>query len=639
MNRKTMDSFNLHYPLFLEALDKGEFAVCRWNESGATVDSAVPELSELVNDKKEWRAVIVHTESEADMAGYSSNQKNPFDFLVNEKETGYLKETQVPLVRLTQILGGVPTPIKRFNEQILEEKIPPHVIYIPVDDEDENRTHELLTEKYRYDGRKPTEMVLIALRDKYESDESNNRFAWQNYIENSSSEFWKRNLYPSPCRFLFFETTNQGSIERSAEMFRFWTSVLIITLNDIDSDFLQAYRLYKLSTVIDTGILHDSVQQTVNRLAGARATLSETIRIETQRRLNETSKLPDYTVDIPVTFDFSDKQVKRTKAKRFGLAAKNINAELLRWEEQRAASENEVKAAFRVTDRALEQSAERLHGMPEFSDLFVRRLDKYEVLDFEQKLEDTYGEIMETLSELPREPLYKESEVGGAAEKVREGILGRVTITQALAATGVIAGLFCLTFIPAAIYLDIQPNGSAWTIAGAIAVGVGLLVLVVALLLQFKRWRLAKRIDDYTGMLRRILAGLTASAKDFSRYMSRIGSHVRGATYLKLFRLKNFNEEQLLQARKTHSRAIDTLMQKMRIWSVAFHIPVNFEEDAIEDHVSIDPLHPPGSNPLYTFEAGTRYEIPLNISGDSVSTPFAFVTQLKINREELYNDE
>ena len=42
---------------------------------------------------------------------------------------------------------------------------------------------------------------------------------------------------------------------------------------------------------------------------------------------------------------------------------------------------------------------------------------------------------------------------------------------------------------------------------------------------------------------------------------------------------------------------------------------------------------------MYTFEEGQEYNIPLNESGDFVVSPFAFVSKLKIRREELYEDE
>ena len=638
-NRKTMDSFNIHYPLFLDALDKGGIGVCRWNEAGSTIDTAVPELVELTNDKKEWRAIIVHIENESDMSEFPGAARNPFDFLVNGADDCRTKESPVPFIKLAYLLGGVPTPKKRFEETVVDEKIPPKVVYAPVDDSEERELYEQLSEKYSFDGKRPSEIVMIMLRGQLSDVETKSKKAWSNFYEDTSSNFWERNHYPSICRFLVFDTTKQGAIERAADMFRFWTSVMMLALNEVEPDFIQAYRLYKLQTVIDTDVLRAAFQQTVNRLAGAQATIAENIRIETQRRLNESSKLPDYDKEIPVTFDFSTKPIKKAKAMRFGLAAKSVGAELRSWEELREASEMELKAAFHATDRALEQSAERLHSEAAYPDIAIRRLDKYEVLDFEQKLEDTYSEVMDILGELPREPLYKNSDVAGASDRVRESILSRMTVAQAAAGAGIAAGLLCLSFIPAAIRLNEETNGSAWTIFGGVVIGVGLISAGAAVLLQYKRRKLTREINDYTGKLRRILAALTVSARDYSRYLSGIAEHIRGSVYLKLFHKKNFNENRLLEARKAHIRAAQALINKLMSWSVAFHIQVNFEEDAIEDNVIIDPLCPPGRNPLYTFECGADYERPLNISGDHVISPFEFVSQLKIDREELYNDE
>ena len=48
---------------------------------------------------------------------------------------------------------------------------------------------------------------------------------------------------------------------------------------------------------------------------------------------------------------------------------------------------------------------------------------------------------------------------------------------------------------------------------------------------------------------------------------------------------------------------------------------------------------PPQYNPMYTFETGKEYQVPLNESGERVISPFGFVRKLEIIREELYEDE
>ena len=49
-NKKTMESFGQFHPLFSETLAKGEVGFCQWIEAGATIEEALPELLELVQD-------------------------------------------------------------------------------------------------------------------------------------------------------------------------------------------------------------------------------------------------------------------------------------------------------------------------------------------------------------------------------------------------------------------------------------------------------------------------------------------------------------------------------------------------------------------------------------------------------------
>ena len=50
-NKKTMDQFHQFYPLFMEAINEERIGLCRWTEAGTTVDTALPELCDLIDGK------------------------------------------------------------------------------------------------------------------------------------------------------------------------------------------------------------------------------------------------------------------------------------------------------------------------------------------------------------------------------------------------------------------------------------------------------------------------------------------------------------------------------------------------------------------------------------------------------------
>ena len=79
-NQKTIDVFQKYQPLFADAINNNRIGVCKWIESGTTIDTALPELRNLTDDKEEWRAVIVRYIDDSSMAAFDSDPRNPYDF-------------------------------------------------------------------------------------------------------------------------------------------------------------------------------------------------------------------------------------------------------------------------------------------------------------------------------------------------------------------------------------------------------------------------------------------------------------------------------------------------------------------------------------------------------------------------------
>lgn len=648
LNRKTCDSLNLHYPLFLEALDKQQIGLCRWNEAGTTIETALPELVEKTDDKKEWRAIIVHVEDESAMAEFERSESNPFDFLINKNgiDDEVVKDSPIPLIKLSYMLAGVPAPIKKFEPKLIDEKKPPQIVF-EIDKELEKKkdqTYKLLADEYAFNGKKPTEIVFITLREQNEFIEAMADKAWRNVGENSSSDFWKRNRYPSDCRFIVFETTNQGRVENAAEMFRFWSSVLIVALNEIESSFLQAYRLYKMDLGLDMAKLYETIQSFANALSGIQRSINESIKIDIREQLKDEGSLPIYDVEIPVEFDFSRRTAKGTKvkshAKSFKLAANTIQGELNIWDGIRREAEQEIKDVYKTADRRLSQSAERLHKATDHFEHAVVSLDKYEIMDFEKELEDTYSNVMQVLEGLPKGALYDDADLIKASKNVKDTILRRITKSQVLWGLFGSTILLLLTFIPAFIYLDSHPNGSVSVILLGVAFGAAILFFGAIMVLCIRRIELKNAITRYISKLRSSINALFNSAKAFSQYFSGIATHINGSLYLKSFTQKGSFDKQLTEARNNHMTESKKLTEKLKLWSEAFHLKVNFEEDALGDNVDIDPYFPPRINPIYSFPGyNPENKVMFNIPDNYINSPFPFINEFNMRREELYNDD
>ena len=102
----------LRYDFVLdEYCESGAFDVCSWHPDGMSVAAAVPDLAAIVGDEEQWRAIIVcdlRKESVAEEKDFHLD--NPFDFPETywAKLDDPLEESPHAIVRLTQMLGGLP---------------------------------------------------------------------------------------------------------------------------------------------------------------------------------------------------------------------------------------------------------------------------------------------------------------------------------------------------------------------------------------------------------------------------------------------------------------------------------------------------------------------------------------------------
>lgn len=120
--------------------------------------------------------------------------------------------------------------------------------------------------------------------------------------------------------------------------------------------------------------------------------------------------------------------------------------------------------------------------------------------------------------------------------------------------------------------------------------------------------------------------------------MSGIASYMRGNSYLNQTRKKQFLKDESRYHKENHIVALKKYREDVKRWSEALYLPVSMNTSAVDDSLYIDVQIPPYSNPLYTFENGVSYVVPVNNTGDTVEAPFGFIRRLTVAREELYDD-
>ena len=203
---------------------------------------------------------------------------------------------------------------------------------------------------------------------------------------------------------------------------------------------------------------------------------------------------------------------------------------------------------------------------------------------------------------------------------------------------GIAAVLSFLCTLPALVQLLKQGWGSLPGMLFEFGICVAVFVGIEVLILLLRKGALRAAIGDYNRFVHGIVVHICENASTYSRYMSGIMSYMRGNSYLNQTKKKLFLKDEARYYKENHILALKNYREDVKRWSEALYLPVSMNTSATDDNLYIDVQIPPYSNPLYTFENGESYEIPVNNTGDMVNAPFGFIRRLTIVREELYDD-
>lgn len=635
-NQKTIESFQEFHPLYMEAINSGQLGVCRWLESGTTIDTALPELTKMVEDKEEWRAIIVRVFDEEDMSQYEYSSQNPYDFQYYHEEGHTYHESPIPLVRVTNILGGMPTPeIKYEAITIQEENKSPKIVYRPKKSDDENKIYQALNEKYDYDGKSPSEIILVTIRLAKKEKRENIERVWTNHKEIESSAFWKKNAYSPQCRFIVYDMKKQGSVQYTADMFKFWTGVLMLVQNQIDTDELQAYRLYKMDLGIDKNILENSIQKTLDCMQGARYYMQQLLRRENNRHFNQERKLPDYKLEVPVVFDVPRSGEMNVDASGISLISKSLSGDLKQWNSSKRDAEHKLKKVVAKAEIALDESAERMRGLRTVEESDVLKLDKYQSRMMDADLQNIYSMMQDLQQELPDNSVT-DGNIQNKAEDVKQSILDRITSGQIVGIILIMLGLMALTILPGLIVYTLSNIGKKESIVSFVLLLADIFVIPIAIMILQQNRDVKEKISKYNHALNSAVRKVGENAGVYSEFLSSIVSHSRGKSYLHILQNKKFSVSSKHRTIERHMRAVDAMIDTLDTWSRAFYLDINFNSGYCEDN-EFDIRVRPAQNRLYTLEYGKEYQVPLNRSGQKVYTNYEFVTKMELTREELYD--
>ncbi|MBR2738368.1 MAG: hypothetical protein IKD88_06640 [Lachnospiraceae bacterium] len=641
-NSKTIDSFLRYRPFFAEALTAGQIGICRWNEFGRTIETALPELSSLTDDKEEWRAIIVRHTDDHDMSAFESADNNPYDFEVNRDLPGF-EENEVPLVRLTQMLGGVPPVEVSFEAEVIqEEHMQPRTVYHPVKNAELIRQRDALAEFYEFDGRKPSSILIISMRRKPDQDEKlahEADQAWKKRKESWSSEFWKRNQYPSACRFLVYDYEFHGPVQREADDFNFWLSVLLLSLNKVDASTLQAYRLYTVRTILDKDAMKRVFQEQADLLRDSKKVIQKEIRKQIEGRLVFEEELPDYRLDVPVVLNLPKRGDIEVSPRSFPFLSEGQLADFSVWRTEKNRIEEHLVRSVRSANRSLDQTAARMRNNLDIDEAEAEPLNRYQVEDLTRETDQLYRDIVKMQGSLPTEDVSADPKIVQVTNEIQDELSKRVMKGPVLFVGVMTAVLLVMAAFPAVIRLV---NGTENRLTGILIMiifGAAAAAIDAIIILALQKHYLNKLILRYDQIIADAFNELEDDADQYTKYLSSIASHSRGIAHLDMSSRLQITEEEQKDDRFVHIRAINAFLGRLKQWGKAQHLNLDLESRRPDSRITVDTTVSPADNKLYVFEAGKYSPVEINHSGLTMQSPYSFTKKIEILREELYDDE
>ncbi len=330
-----------------EFRSSGAFDVCFWNRGGTSVDTTVPGLSSVLGLEERWQAVVV-TDLREDVSTLRDDvhYDNPFDFAdrYDVKPGDGFEESTHPLVRLTQMLGGLPEKVTVSWEG---QKGPaPNLNDFDMVFGQDCEIYDLI-ERYRLGVAQPNRIICVSPRDvdaafdaarrkeiELAAADRQRRYAElvnareRAIYESGTSEdapqfveleaqlrafeveettthlgFWERNDYPSSTRFIVIDRrapsmeTPEGQllaeterivrspfepepIEPRSFWFDFWMCVLSLMVSTVLPEDLRAYDVYRMGMKMDERALATSFGRRKAQWQAACSQIDERLRYD-----------------------------------------------------------------------------------------------------------------------------------------------------------------------------------------------------------------------------------------------------------------------------------------------------------------------------------------------------------------------
>lgn len=606
-NQPTLDSLYDYLPFYQEAIDQKKIGICKWNEKGMTLKSALPELITLIEDKRHWRAIVIDL-------SHPFEQQNPYDLMTSWSPEEELKN---PLLHLAHLLCGYP-------------EVPDHLI-------SDKKMWVQAQQDQKWNGVPPIELYLVTSRLDFDRNLAEMKLMWKDHHDLTPSLFWLRNTWPSKARFLVFDFESRGNFFKAQDELMFWMSILLLAVNQFDSAFFQAYKLYRINVSVDTQKFQAFLQTHANRLRASKEYIHESMKkndeLKLKRKIDLFELIP-VSIQLPPDDSFFIKN-KLIPPIPFPWLATSLLREINIWKEEKEKSEKQFMEARETSEDRTEEAIESARPRGKVLEETVMILDKPQKRDLTKAQDEYRSSFLEIRNQIAHSAIRLEKEKEKSERDVKRLLRQRMHFGPVLFFTLLALLLFVFSALPVlgTFYTQIYPIKKGWILYLLIA--CILIILTAYLAIYLQRRTLFQALKKYNRMIQQELDDMKFVAQNMSTYLSNIISHIKVKNYLKTSHKKEVDLKQDTPKAQQIKR-INTLLDQFKVWAKIMETQIDLEDRApvIYEKTNSDLYR---KEPFHSFQINPLAQAEINTSGIQIESLHSFIKRLHLEQEEIYD--
>lgn len=655
---------------FTPLLNNKEIAFCSWYPEATTLEEAVPELNELIKSRQDWRAVVVHDRHViADDLIY---KPNPFDFVGTEKYPMHLtnregilryreyinrtsqKAVENPLMRLSVWLNGYTTRLRPdvVAEDIITDVEPFSEEYNEVLRKEEISVVDLetsLARAYRFDVVNSKFLidgelfcppkVVIAISERAKNIELiEAEAAWRDHKEYDYSKYAEDNLYSSKMRCLVYQIPRIKGNIRELDYFKFLSTLLIFSENDVSYDMFKLGRVYELSSEID----NEKVKKLCNDyLYKLKETLKKISILRRRRKLTESRKVDDsvakkdYESDVTVPVRMPEgynKDSLMCQYREIGFSTDCPGSESIYWKNQHTDIRKHFVRFLRQPHRSIKNAVEHEFVQTNsIDDYRAKQLTEFQLEDIVFRLQEEEQNMVETsTSKIFDKKKYNEM-LDEADREVKREIAQRMTQKKTICLGAILLVLSVFGFVPLVIS-EFNNLGTGAMSFALLLITLGVICAGMFSSLFMLRNKLINRFRHFNHVMGGIYDEILGSMDTFSVYLSHACNVMREFSIIDII---NSKIDVYSNIYRKHEIEIDRCMKNV-IRLFPEYIEENYTPKEAIDAYDFDFDQPCSYNYEIPYSTVTN-DVEFLHKGSKVAVPVDYIKCITLKREELYD--